>query len=243
METLLSLFFIITFFFTFTILVAAADTCKPASCGNSGPEVRFPFWLTGHQPPSCGYPGFDLSCNNMSQLILNLPFTGVFVVSRIDYSSQAIYFDFDFCTKNSIKVAINLSQTPFDAPYERSYTFLKCPSTQSSNIFFPMEPIDCLSRDNDTVAAIPTYFYNQYSTNLPSDCKNISTLGFPTQRNAMFLEQDFRLAWGPPYCGRCELQGGTCGFKNGSTLEVACSSPPHHGKLLPSFLKLERLYN
>ncbi|CAL4965079.1 unnamed protein product [Urochloa decumbens] len=43
-------------------LPAALDTsCVPASCGNL--SIRYPFWLRGRQPPSCGYPSFGIDCD------------------------------------------------------------------------------------------------------------------------------------------------------------------------------------
>lgn len=230
METLLSLFLYLSFF---TYTVSGAENCKPASCSNTGPQVRFPFRLRGHQPQSCGYPGFDLSCNNKTQLVLNLPFsTGEFVVSQINYSFQSIYIVPDFCNRDSILIPINFSTSPFRAQYRRSYTFFNC-SSRGSDLFY--EPIQCLSRDNNTVIAVPTNFYDFYVRDTPFTCQNISTLEFPAQRGALILQQDFQLTWGPPFCGICELQGGTCGLKNGAIMGIDCSEPPSHG--LPTAAK------
>lgn len=234
MKTLLSLFFLVSSSLTFT--TSDAQNCKPASCTKSGPVVRFPLRLTGQQPQSCGYPGYDLSCNNMNQLILNLPSSGEFMVSKIDYVSQSIYIVPDFCNMSTVNVPMNLSQSPFIAPYTRDYIFFNCSSGGASNIFYPLEQLDCISKANATIVAIPSFFYYQYNiqNRVPSDCHNISTIGFPIQRGAIFLEQDFQLRWGPPFCGRCEAQGGTCEFKNGGTLEVQCSKPPRRGKCSPT---------
>ncbi|KAJ6959247.1 hypothetical protein NC653_037534 [Populus alba x Populus x berolinensis] len=30
------------------------------SCGNRGPDIRFPFRIKDKQPDHCGYPGYDL---------------------------------------------------------------------------------------------------------------------------------------------------------------------------------------
>ncbi|CAO2174523.1 unnamed protein product [Urochloa humidicola] len=43
-------------------LAAALDAnCPPASCGNL--PIRYPFWLRGQQPSSCGYPSFGIDCD------------------------------------------------------------------------------------------------------------------------------------------------------------------------------------
>ncbi|KAJ8617768.1 hypothetical protein MRB53_013954 [Persea americana] len=49
-------------------------TCVPKRCDidGKGPNISFPFWIPGKHPPHCGYPGFQLTCNNQQQLILKL---------------------------------------------------------------------------------------------------------------------------------------------------------------------------
>ncbi|RVW33830.1 Rust resistance kinase Lr10 [Vitis vinifera] len=49
------------------------DECMTSNgCGDQGPLIRFPFRLK-HQPHHCGYPGFELSCTENNQTMLDLP--------------------------------------------------------------------------------------------------------------------------------------------------------------------------
>ncbi|CAO2209076.1 unnamed protein product [Urochloa humidicola] len=43
------------------LAVAQDADCPPASCGNL--SIRYPFWLRGQQPSSCGYPSFGIDCD------------------------------------------------------------------------------------------------------------------------------------------------------------------------------------
>ncbi|KAL3521627.1 hypothetical protein ACH5RR_019776 [Cinchona calisaya] len=50
-------------FFLLLVLLAGTglaesvqEECAPVRCGDSGPEIRFPFWLKKSQPDICGYP-------------------------------------------------------------------------------------------------------------------------------------------------------------------------------------------
>lgn len=84
------------FFFIFFVVVvfsgleASEDQCEESSCSHHGPTVRFPFWLNGYQSHHCGYPGFELSCTDRKETVMELPFSGKFFVQSIDYKSQLV---------------------------------------------------------------------------------------------------------------------------------------------------------
>ncbi|KAJ9189262.1 hypothetical protein P3X46_000577 [Hevea brasiliensis] len=69
------------------------DECKESKCGSHGPAVRFPFQIKGQRPDHCGYPetGFDLSCSERQDTVLELPNSTKLLVKKIDYVSQVIY--------------------------------------------------------------------------------------------------------------------------------------------------------
>jgi len=77
-------------FFFFIVFLAghgASLNCT-GSCGNRGPDIRFPFRIMDKQPDHCG---FDLSCSEDNNTVLKLP-TGLSLhIERIDYRHQLIY--------------------------------------------------------------------------------------------------------------------------------------------------------
>ncbi|EYU32235.1 hypothetical protein MIMGU_mgv11b019389mg [Erythranthe guttata] len=67
------------FVFLFLSIVHAQNNCPPSYCNNNSQAIRFPFWLQGRQLPSnCQPIGFNLSCNDQSKAILNIPRAGDF---------------------------------------------------------------------------------------------------------------------------------------------------------------------
>ncbi|KAK4339131.1 hypothetical protein RND71_040593 [Anisodus tanguticus] len=64
------------------------NDCRESRCNRDGPSIHFPFTLQ-HQPEHCGYPGFELSCNN-AMTILTLLNSLKLLVEDIDYVSQEI---------------------------------------------------------------------------------------------------------------------------------------------------------
>ncbi|TYI29489.1 hypothetical protein ES332_A05G319500v1 [Gossypium tomentosum] len=90
------------------------DGCQPMSCKRGGPSVRFPFQLKGRQHESCGSPGFNLSCNNKNQTVLELPKSVKLLVKRIDYVKQMIQvYAEDGCVQNQLP-NLTMSLSPFN---------------------------------------------------------------------------------------------------------------------------------
>ncbi|KAI3687443.1 hypothetical protein L1987_81139 [Smallanthus sonchifolius] len=202
------------FFFSFLLLkhISGADDdgdCRPASCSPTEPEIRFPFRITGRQPSSCGFPGFDLSCNKQNQTIIQLPSSRSYVVNRINYVSQVIHIDPDFCRKNQIS-DFNLTDTPFDFGGVRSYTFYNC-SLQSYGFMYPAVPFYCLSSANYSVIAVPSGLI--LSESLSSSCEVMKTIEVPGRWN-IGVRVELMLMWFTPYCRSCEIEGRACGLKS-----------------------------
>jgi hypothetical protein len=78
------------FYFMFIAELGASLNCT-GSCGNRGLHIRFPFWIKDRQPEQCGYPGFDLSCNEKGDIVLELPTAVKLYIDKIDYKNQVIY--------------------------------------------------------------------------------------------------------------------------------------------------------
>ncbi|KAL6986410.1 RING-type E3 ubiquitin transferase [Sarracenia purpurea var. burkii] len=218
------------FFFSASLPYPAlsSNNCSPSTCGDDGPEIRFPFRLKTQQSYHCGYPGFDLSCDNQSQTILTLPHAGDFVVNHIDYVSQWVFInDPDFCLPKRI-LNFTLSGSPFAIAYSRNFTFLNCSSAHwSESMMYRSVPIYCLSTNrNFTIVAISAHY-------VPSSCRKISTVSVPIRsfyqyEMPMDLTDDLQLTWSVPNCGSCEVAGGTCGFE-GDLTEIGCFDLPNRG--------------
>lgn len=84
-------FFIIIFFFLLLLLVSAAAqldmNCQVSSCGDIA-NISYPFWLRGKQPSYCGFPDFELQCEDGIPLI-HMP-SGVYRVEKIFYENDSL---------------------------------------------------------------------------------------------------------------------------------------------------------
>ncbi|BBG97118.1 Protein kinase superfamily protein [Prunus dulcis] len=89
--------------------------CREARCKPDGPAIRFPFRLKGKQPIHCGYHGFDLSCTNDNQTLLQMPSSSSnLFVEKIKYTSQEIeiYYRNDYPSGNIFY--FSLSSSPYN---------------------------------------------------------------------------------------------------------------------------------
>lgn len=228
-----SVFFV--FFFNLINYSLSTRICTPSSCNEMGPQIRFPFWLKGKQKDSCGYPGFDLSCNNQSRTILTLPTSGDFEVAKINYATQAIYInDPQFCLPKRIS-KFNIEGSQFKPYPGKKYKFFNCSSDWISyNNMNPdrVVPLLCLDNRNYTILAATSHLSSQ---DLPTSCIRMPNVSVPLEWSyapywsSRVLLEAIELVWDEPNCRRCELQQQYCGFSSGSGLEIGCSSPPRKG--------------
>ncbi|KAK8340766.1 hypothetical protein V6Z11_A08G121400 [Gossypium hirsutum] len=182
--------------FFFSLQPPASVEIYRVSCGNQ--LVRFPFRLS-NQPDRCGYPRFNLSCKDQAQTVLSLPFSGEFNVVHIDYLFQNIWLnDPDHCTPKRLLHGLNLSSTPFDLLYPRSFTFFNSSAAASTQLH-QAKYISCLSGTNFYVVALPAARLDS-SASLSTSCLEIATVLVP-----------------------CENGAGNCMFKSETGLDVGCS--------------------
>ncbi|XP_020212066.1 putative RING-H2 finger protein ATL21B [Cajanus cajan] len=201
------------------------ETCVDTVCHVL---IRFPF----HTEESCGYPGFQVSCSQNNQTLLNLPNCGQLKIQRINYAAQQLWLnDPNNCLPKRL-LSLNLSASPFHAVYHHRFTFFNC----SSNLDYLQRryiAIRCLSH-------APTYavFATPSPTvvvHLSSLCVLVGAVNVPVQLPfydrvlSSELSDDLRLSWDSPACGRCESHGGRCGFKGNDTVELDCYPLPSQG--------------
>ncbi|KAF9667369.1 hypothetical protein SADUNF_Sadunf15G0015900 [Salix dunnii] len=212
-------------------IAASQNLCTKAVCSHNEPVIRFPFRIRNRQSKSCGYPGFDLSCGSSNETILELPFSGKFVVQAIDYARQEIWInDQENCLADRI-LSLNLSGSAFHGLYHQSFTFFNCSLFDYRK--YGINPIVCLSGYTYTVFATSSsrVMYSLQNGNL--SCNLIRVVYVPVdwpfyqQILSSEFSEDLHLTWEEPRCGKCESSGGRCALKTNSS-EVVCSNVPHH---------------
>ncbi|KAJ4705848.1 putative Ring finger protein [Melia azedarach] len=218
------------FFFLFLSTAASIEICRTAVCRRNEPLIRFPFRIPTRQQKSCGFPGFDLSCDvGSNQTILQLP-SGKFSLQGVNYVTQEIWINDKGNCLPELILSLNLSGSPFRAVYNQQFTFFNC---SFDYLQYRLNPIACLSGENYTVFA--TSSSRVASSLSASSCKLVATVDVPVewpfyeQIMSSDLSDNLRLTWSEPNCRKCERSGGRCGFKDNSTLEIGCSYASQRG--------------
>ncbi|KAI3886804.1 hypothetical protein MKW98_017156 [Papaver atlanticum] len=173
------------FFFCFLCLPyfieSSVENCLNNQCSKEGPGIAFPFRLKGRQPERCGYPGFDLTCDNMNRTVLEMPFSGRFLVKDIKYGgtyNEILIHDPDDCLTRRLLNPLNLSGTPFIGNEYQIYSFFRC-KTNISSSFYPGRDISCLSNATHKVFATSSTGYDRLWRNV--NCTLIGTIPVPVK--------------------------------------------------------------
>jgi hypothetical protein len=141
------------FFIVFLAGHGASLNCT-GSCGNRGPDIRFPFRIKDKQPDLCGYPGFDLSCSDDNSTVLKLPTGLSFLIERIDYRHQLIYArDPQGCFPGQrLNFSLGASHFQIKNDWLYDWTLFNCSLSSEKRSGF-MYKIPCLSTFNHEVYA------------------------------------------------------------------------------------------
>ncbi|KAI4302899.1 hypothetical protein MLD38_038594 [Melastoma candidum] len=196
------------------------DACSSSSCRAGGLLVRFPFRLVDKQNQSCGYPGFDLSCDDQGRTVMNLTESGEFIVDYIDYRKQTINLrDPNGCTPRRLTTFSTLGSA-FRVESYRNITLSKCPPYAATLAMLVYFPVPCLSDNFYSVVIGPV----KNGLTMMTGCWDYMTMAIP------FVYSDtsdplgiIGLTWDHPACGSCEEIAGRCRRKNKETLQITCN--------------------
>ncbi|KAL6321140.1 hypothetical protein AAG906_012912 [Vitis piasezkii] len=211
--------------------VVSQDECMVLSnCSEQGPLIRFPFRLKD-QPDHCGYPGFELSCTEKKQTLLDLPYSVKLLVKKINYTAQEIGVqDPDDCLPRQLQ-NLDLAASPFQFKLENSrdyfgdFTFVNCSVNKSANQC-NLRSIPCLSVPGNLVYAILSNAdLGDFDL---SSCRKIYNISLPYRMS----NNSFPMSWSKSICGKCEAEGKKCRLKSNNTEPVTeCIEKPKTGAL------------
>lgn len=211
--------FFVALLSTLPIVVLTADynpeKCEPKSCGDL--IVRYPFWIQGKQSDYCGFPPFELRCNdeNTPPLLAALE---AFHVLNISYESQTLIIagasspDCFVPDKN-----LSFSLTPFAVSSANRELIFASNCTERR---FGDREINCTgfnslvylggdygSPDDDGV-------YGSCSTAV---APILSSPEAEVSAYSELLAAGFLLNWTAPDCSECRASHGQCGYNNHTT--------------------------
>ena len=209
----------------FILVKPEKNECIKARCSRHGPEIRFPFRLTGIQPQHCGYSqSFDLSCTKENKTLLQLPTSANFYVNKIDYKSQIIHIsDPDACLPRLIR-NVNLSSSPFRYAYDEimaDYDVFSCASETDIDLFYATVLPSCINGSDHKLYAVRSWLSIDEVT-LISCSKMYKLVSIPSD-GLLKGENKILLSWSTPNCYECEAKGNKCRLNSNSTEpEIEC---------------------
>ncbi|XP_044476880.1 LEAF RUST 10 DISEASE-RESISTANCE LOCUS RECEPTOR-LIKE PROTEIN KINASE-like 1.2 [Mangifera indica] len=192
------------------------EACEPKTCVHL--IIKYPFWISGEQESFCGYPNFEITCNDQKS---------VFNISSEDIIKDIFYENSSLRLANSIAYEdscptplynFSLNRTPFSffSSDEDLSFWYNCPENPPAGIAYPL---DCASDDDShyySFAGFGEELFKNYS------CKSFvyASLNVETgadlweMNNTEILKMGFLLNWTAHSCSNCEASGGRCGFDN-----------------------------
>ncbi|KAK3189316.1 hypothetical protein Dsin_028877 [Dipteronia sinensis] len=229
--------------------------CVNKTCGD-GQNISFPFYIKDQQQSFCGFPGFELSCNNAGNPILGLPGgDNQYIIHHIFYNNQTLrvsnsaFWDMKSSTSGSggnyCDVFTSFKNLSF--PSDHQFEFVGDHKTQVSVLYncsrgtgdnrtlserLVSKKVDgCWNGDEDSVVAVDE---DDPDLGLArEECTEMVVTpveGYGGESTAMItrLRGGFRMKWTASNCSVCEQSGGKCGFDN-STYHFKCFCPdrPH----------------
>ena len=152
--------------------------CSPSSCGDIR-NISYPFRLEG-DPPSCGYPEYELICENNRTLTINLQagkYYGKFLVTQINYHDYTIVVLDPGLKKGKCWISSPLhsiaayysTRKVYEFPYTLHYfwgayyryiiVLMKYEESVSHDDYIPIIPCNTTTTTTTTTSSSPTYVY------------------------------------------------------------------------------------
>ncbi|KAH7682669.1 hypothetical protein IHE45_05G137100 [Dioscorea alata] len=181
---LLSIFL---FFFFFSSFVSGGrHDCPPSSCGNIT-NIKNPFRLKD-DPPKCGDPNYELTCDDLNRTILTL-LNNSYYVTNITYLYDDLYMEVDFMIEvvnvgmvNDGSCHLPLPSLTLSEMNSNSYyvltstyswvTLVNCSKEVKNNSKY--RPVPCLSHNNSFIYFINDTYESYVVRNLMCSCRSLA---------------------------------------------------------------------
>ncbi|XP_041010824.1 LEAF RUST 10 DISEASE-RESISTANCE LOCUS RECEPTOR-LIKE PROTEIN KINASE-like 1.2 isoform X1 [Juglans microcarpa x Juglans regia] len=214
-------------------------SAEPGNCGDGQP-INYPFHIRSKQNRSCGYPGFELSCNNNGQPTINIQ-SNDYIIHNISYETQILRVssaDFWNSTTGCIPLtqAISFPSARFElAPFQTHDVNLLygCDaSTLESALRFSYPGCDHGENKNGSVLVLPENDPKLRNVSKACTTRVVAPVEPYERENRDGIERALRngfwVKWKASDCSICQESGGRCGF-NYTEWHFKCFCPdrPH----------------
>ncbi|KAK8574288.1 hypothetical protein V6N13_097273 [Hibiscus sabdariffa] len=212
------------------------EACMPRSCGN-GPNISYPFWIFGEHESFCGYPNFEITCEEKDPILKISDET--YIIRDIFYNNNSLLVvnavvHEDGCP--TPRKNVSLDRTPFSlSPDNVNLSFLyNCVAQPNYHTY----PVSCASNASFHSFAV---FHKEALENTSYSIKSCRTLiespvyvngdvSFVSLLGMNYtdvLKLGFVLNWTAHSCSKCKRSGGRCGFSYTNEFVCFCSDGPH----------------
>ncbi|XP_058194008.1 LEAF RUST 10 DISEASE-RESISTANCE LOCUS RECEPTOR-LIKE PROTEIN KINASE-like 1.2 isoform X1 [Rhododendron vialii] len=234
-----SLPFTIFIFFIKTSTISSGDSnyeaCVPQNCGNQ--TIRYPFWIKNKQEPFCGFPGFELNCQNNNCPILQTP-NNNYTIQEILYRGQtlrlsntAVWNLKHDCWPPISNVSLEVDKFSVVSNGSDLYLLSNCSSLGENLLEYRIGCGEESRHGNGALAMFGNdgnlgYGLRSCQTEVLAPVELVS--GDVIRDYLSVLRRGFLVKWKAPNCGRCEESGGRCGFDLATDhFKCFCTDRPH----------------
>ncbi|KAI3410711.1 Protein kinase domain-containing protein [Psidium guajava] len=214
--------------------------CEVTTCGKSGLNISYPFYVSGSGKELCGYPGFEVSCEGGETMY------GNFSVRSISYKTQS--FKLTSRYKNNPGCFIPYPSTYYhEKLFQNSsfhhylWFFYGCTSTFSTR--FSQFPLNCTSDHLNYTFVVLTHKEDwpaqkngscNSSSVIPVELKGgTPNLTWASVNYRKLVKDGFTMNWTlltNENCAKCIHSGGRCGRSNETDFVCYCSDGSYHDK-------------
>ncbi|KAK8487094.1 hypothetical protein V6N12_001596 [Hibiscus sabdariffa] len=211
------------------------EACMPRSCGN-GPNISYPFWIFGENESFCGYPNFEITCEEKDPILKISDET--YIIRDIFYNNNSLLVvnavvHEDGCP--TPRKNVSLDRTPFSlSPDNVNLSLYNCVAQPNYHTY----PVSCASNASFHSFAV---FHKEALENTSYSIKSCQTLiespvyvngdvSFVSLLGMNYtdvLKLGFVLNWTAHSCSKCKRSGGRCGFSYTNEFVCFCSDGPH----------------
>lgn len=222
----------------------------PDTCGD-GQNISYPFYIPGNRKPYCGYPGFELSCNNNGQPTIVISGTA-YIVQKIFYRNQTLRVSnsaFSNTTIDCIPLTRNVSLpgVRFDLAPNQTRLFLLY-NCNSSLLEHPSEFYRGCYEEKETRSVLALPEGDLKLRNASQACRSAAVAPIESYGvngdgiRGVLIRRGFLLKWKGTSCSICQESGGLCGFNHTTyNSRCLCADRPHLWHCRPGQLSLSVL--
>lgn len=193
--------------------------CAPRNCGNQ--SISFPFFIAGEQPPYCGSPGFNITCESNKYPLLQIPEDNqtllveeifhenrTFRVSNADLRSN----DGNYGAIRQISRNLTVRGDRFQLINDSRLVLLRNCSTDAR---LDSYQVDCnntkylvMYGDDKNLDAANKLCTSRAEALITKNDQVITSLNYST-----VMRKGFFLKWIATDCKECKESGGRCGME------------------------------